>query len=366
MQPHQQPSLFVFIWTKTLTSLTRVTTNDKITMKTILFSSFSLLIAGGNSVHGFVVSPVARQGKASLLPRDRATNAALQAVGGLNIELPDFGELFERIQEVSPLARQAIKGESKGLAAVDDKEDGALRWKRLEKNLKGPVSQIDKIDQYDGKSVPLLRFRSSLKGPMVDDKSILGQLFGRYIIDLDERKKWDAQIDQVYEIQSSVDDSSNNEIGLDQYGDCSRLGVGYGLTQKAMGITPREQLFLYGLQKFSDGSSLLWGTELDDPKHNHLLPGAKRHTRAKSHLFSATLIPTGDDTFDIEYVLQLAIGGSVPTWLTTPVMIDTVKNLFRVAEKEFSKGLDNFLGAFLNDDNQDPNQQLSTALLMTP
>jgi hypothetical protein len=34
--------------------------------------------------------------------------------------------------------------------------------------------------------------------------------------------------------------------------------------------------------------------------------------------------------------VQLEIGGSIPKWLTTPVLIDTVKNLFRVASAEFA------------------------------
>jgi len=294
------------------------------------------------------------------------------SLDGLNIELPDFGELFERIQEVSPLARQALAWEAsagdttkKGLAAVDDAAD-VLRWKRLEKNSKGAVHQIDKIDGYNGKSAPILRFRSSLKGPLVNDASLLGTFFGRYIIDLEERKKWDAQIEQVFDIKTIDDlESINSSLGLGQYGDCSRLGIGYGQTKKALGITPREQLYLYGLQKLPDGSSLIWGADLDEGTNDHLLPGGKRHTRAKSHLFSATLVPTGDDTFDIEYVLQLSIGGNVPTWLTTPVMIDTVKNLFRVAEREFrefSKGIDSFLASLFKDNDD----QLTHSLLMTP
>ena len=43
---------------------------------------------------------------------------------GVDVELPDFDELFERIQQVSPLARQVISGGDDrqfGLAHVDDK-----------------------------------------------------------------------------------------------------------------------------------------------------------------------------------------------------------------------------------------------------
>lgn len=43
---------------------------------------------------------------------------------GVDIELPDFDEFFDRIQTVSPLARLAMNGggagEGGGFAAVDD------------------------------------------------------------------------------------------------------------------------------------------------------------------------------------------------------------------------------------------------------
>lgn len=43
---------------------------------------------------------------------------------GVDVELPDFDEFFNRIQQVSPLARQVISGGSDrqfGLAYIDDK-----------------------------------------------------------------------------------------------------------------------------------------------------------------------------------------------------------------------------------------------------
>jgi hypothetical protein len=41
---------------------------------------------------------------------------------GVDVELPDFDELFGRIQQVSPLARQVIQGGTgpSGLAFIDD------------------------------------------------------------------------------------------------------------------------------------------------------------------------------------------------------------------------------------------------------
>lgn len=60
--------------------------------------------------------------------------------------------------------------------------------------------------------------------------------------------------------------------------------------------------------------------------------------RAKSHLFAATPTPTGNNTFDVEYVLQIEIGGATPQFLTTPFIIKTVKALFtvNVATVEFA------------------------------
>ncbi len=40
---------------------------------------------------------------------------------GVEIELPDFDELFHRIVEVSPLAGLAISGEGGGFSVADEK-----------------------------------------------------------------------------------------------------------------------------------------------------------------------------------------------------------------------------------------------------
>lgn len=61
-----------------------------------------------------------------------------------------------------------------------------------------------------------------------------------------------------------------------------------------------------------------------------------RVTRAKSHLFSTTLVPTGETTFDVEYVLQLEIGGKIPTWMTTPIVTDSVKRMFKCAKDVYA------------------------------
>jgi hypothetical protein len=51
--------------------------------------------------------------------------------GGVEIELPDFDDLFSRIQQVSPLARVAIEGGEingkRGFAAVDNTCELSIR-----------------------------------------------------------------------------------------------------------------------------------------------------------------------------------------------------------------------------------------------
>jgi hypothetical protein len=77
-----------------------------------------------------------------------------------------------------------------------------------------------------------------------------------------------------------------------------------------------------------------------EESQNNLFPAnqPKRQPRSTSHLFATTIIPTGDETFDVEYVLQLEIGG-FPGWLTGPVVIETVKKMFRFADDYFKSGL---------------------------
>eukprot|EP00522_Entomoneis_paludosa_P006550 CAMPEP_0172455992 /NCGR_PEP_ID=MMETSP1065-20121228/13567_1 /TAXON_ID=265537 /ORGANISM="Amphiprora paludosa, Strain CCMP125" /LENGTH=322 /DNA_ID=CAMNT_0013208585 /DNA_START=26 /DNA_END=994 /DNA_ORIENTATION=+ len=254
----------------------------------------------------------------------------------IGVTFDNLHEVFGQIQEASPLAKMVMQPEDtsreRGFAGIESLPPSSLKWKTVEKKKSGPVSQIERCDNFNGIKTPLLRFRSQMSGPCV------GEYFGKYILDLESRKKWDATIADVYEIHEISDlDPVNIAMGFGRcYGDVTRMGIGYGQTKPSMGVTAREQMFLYGMQDFADGSCVLWGTELDD-KYNHLLPEGKRHTRARSHLFSATLTPTGSDTFDIEYLVQLEIGGGVPSFLTTPVVIDTVKNLFKTAKSEYAK-----------------------------
>jgi hypothetical protein len=314
--------------------------------------------------------------------------------------MPDLPALFDKIRQVSPLARQvmttgsdALRTGLQGLALVEDHNtlDKALKWKTVERTPTSTVHQIDKLESFDGKSAPLFRFRATLQGPLLD-----GGVFGQYILDLDQRKKWDDKIEQVKQVHhlDALQDIFNLQLGSSRLslrtsssdakevggggvdlGECVRLGVGYGQTKKALGITEREQLFWFGMQEFGGcGAYILWGQEVDDDdttgksKDNNkqsttLWPeGSPRYTRAKSHLFSATLIPTSDTTFDVEYVLQMEIGGQIPKFLTTPVLIETVKNLFKVASEELSTGI----GSLRKQKQQDEVLSGRELLLMTP
>jgi len=185
-------------------------------------------------------------------------------------------------------------------------------------------------------------------------------------MDLEERKKWDTQIEQVYEAFPMYDlDAANIAMGFGKYGDCVRMGVGYCQTKTGFGISPREQLTLCGVQNFPDGSCIIWGVEMED-WHNYLLPPGPRHTRARSHVFSTTLTPTGDFSFDVEYALQLEVGGMLPTWLTTPVVTDSIKRLFCTAG-DFYRGddgdraLETFLKLKAHEEFEEDH-----SLLMTP
>lgn len=249
---------------------------------------------------------------------------------GVEIELPDFETLFDRVQTASPLARHVMEGNSGGFESLANGSD-SLKWKKLENNARKTVHQIDKIDSYQNIKTPLLRFRSSIKGPLI------GERFSHFIMDLDERKKWDdacARNEEVYPIDDLQ--TVNSVIGDEEkYGKCTRVGVGYTQTKQSI-ISPREQLIIGGMQEFENGATMLWGTEMEE-QHNYLLPEGQRHTRAKSHLFAATLAPT-DDGFDIEYLLQMDVGGGVPNFLTTPALVDAIKKLFDHTKRYFEGG----------------------------
>lgn len=278
---------------------------------------------------------------------------------GVEIELPNFDELFSRIKEVSPLAKMVIDTNNEynvdcftggdsvtsvgssisnshhhadlikgGFQEADAKFGSKHKWSKIEENPRKTVHKIDKIDNFQKLGCPIVRFRSSLQGPCSGNK------FASFIMDLEERAKWDPQIEMVDELYPIYDVDAAN-IAMDfQYGDCQRLGIGYCRTKSNPIVDGREQLILCGIQEFENGASVIWGTELEE-YNNHLFPDCPRRTRAKSHLFSTTLVPTGPDSFDVEYVLQLEIGGKIPSFLTTPILVETVKSMFGYAEKTF-------------------------------
>mmetsp|Transcript_51696 Transcript_51696/g.76614 ORF Transcript_51696/g.76614 Transcript_51696/m.76614 type:complete len:321 (-) Transcript_51696:326-1288(-) len=268
----------------------------------------------------------------------------------IKISLPDIEDLISKIKKVSPLALRAfeegnnLKDSYEGFEHL--KDNSGLEWKVLEKNQRKTVHCIEKIDNFMQLGFPILRFRSSLTGPC------LGEAFADFITTLEQRKKWDVQIADVDEVYSLCDlDTASQILNEQEYGKSSRLGVGHTQTKSAFGISPREQLTLCGVQNFDDGSCVIWGMEMED-RHNYLLPEGKRCTRTKTHIYSTTLTPTGENTFDVEYVLQLDTGGNLPLWITTPVMIITVKSLFKHAESFFADRQGNELQKYLKEDTK--------------
>jgi len=284
----------------------------------------------------------------------------------VEIELPDFEEMFSRIQAISPLAKLAIQGggtgEGGGFGKIDDVAPEGMKWKKVESNKRKLVHHIDKIDNFQGLGPPMQRFRVSLEGP------VHGLEFASYITSTERRLTWDPQIDQVVEVYPINDlDAANIAMGFGKFGDCEKLGVGYTLTQAhPIGISPREQLTLCGIQKFHDGSALIWGTELED-WHNHLFPEGERKTRGRSHLFSVALVPTGENTFDAEYILQLDFGGNLPHWMTAPLVVDSVKSMFKVMKPYFAEGEGGELDKIMKQEQIDQENLLhGSSILFTP
>jgi len=266
---------------------------------------------------------------------------------GVEIELPNFDELFGRISQVSPLARMVLQQKEGGFAAVDESQLIDKKWNTMEqdKQKKKPVHLVQKIDNFQNLGSPMLRFRSSLEGPCI------GERFANFIMNFEERKRWDKQIDAVDELYPIYDTDAANMVMGFKYGECSRLGVGYCATKPNFVVSGREQLTLCGIQDFDNGSCVIWGTEMED-RHNHLLPNVPRRERARSHLFSTVIQPTGPNSFDVEYVLQLDCGGNIMPWMTTPVIVETVKSLFNHARKYFKGGEGSELAKFLEEQQQ--------------
>ena len=187
--------------------------------------------------------PVSAASAPSIHPFSRPlslTSLSSSATGtfqGLGMEMPDIDGIFEKIQQVSPLARSVIQGndaagDSEGklshpcspsffchriLTNANSIHSDSLKWKTVESNKKKTVQSIQKLDAFGGISTPVFRFQSKLEGPCI------GEFFGRFIIDLEERRKWDAQIDNVHELHSIEELERINE-SHGHYGKCARMG----------------------------------------------------------------------------------------------------------------------------------------------
>lgn len=254
---------------------------------------------------------------------------------GVMLKVPKFDALFDEICKVSPLAKQAITEDNPGgINSVNNTAD-VYKWKNIDSNPNRLISRIDKIDNFQNKGVPLIRFRSTLQGPA--KQRVL--CFSELVSTADLRQKWDATNAIIDTIYSAADTKEVEDLQGNAYGEASLFGIGYCKTKQSV-VSPREQLTLAGLQNFPSGAGIIWGIELPNDQ-DHLFPEnqPKRMPRSTTHLFSTTIIPKGDDTFDVEYVLQLEVGG-FPGWLTGPVVIDTVKKMFRFAEGYCKSGLD--------------------------
>ena len=255
---------------------------------------------------------------------------------GVKLKVPNFDVLFEEILKVSPLAKQAaFDSKPRGLGGIGKSSDECYKWKVIEHNSNRLVSEVAKIDNFQNKKVPLVRLRSSIKGPTYK----AGFCFSELISVAKLRQAHDSTNAQVYNIYSAADLGEVQAFVPPQYGKTVLFGIGYTKTKQSV-VSPREQLTLCGLQEFPSGASILWGVELEEDQ-NYLMPENEpnRTPRSTSHLFAKTVIPTSENEFDVEYCLQIDLGG-FPGWLTGPVVIDAVKRCFRYAGKYFGEGLE--------------------------
>ena len=178
-----------------------------------------------------------------------------------------------------------------------------------------------------------MRFRSTFHGP----QKRRGETFADVFSTQELRHQWDITNDVVDQIYYG-DLTELKQLQDKKYGTPSMFGVGYVKTLQSV-VSPREQMTLCGVQNFQSGASIVWAVELEESQ-NHLFPEdqPKRVARSTTHLFATTIIPTGKETFDVEYVLQLEIGG-FPGFLHSPVVCETVKKMFRFADIYFKSGL---------------------------
>lgn len=287
-------------------------------------------IANNNKVNPSIITAFGnpRYYTSDVIPSDKP---------GVNLKVPNFDVVFNKICKVSPLAKQAFYDDRPGgIASITDDAD-VHAWKVTENNPSKLVSHVSKIDNFDDLGIPIVRLRSSLEGPVT--KPGFGESFSE-LISVDRlRQRHDASNAIIDTIYSAASLDEVKELQGSKYGEPRLFGVGYTKTKQSV-VSPREQLTLCGVQDFESGASIVWGVELpEDDDRLFPVDQPKRSPRSTSHLFATTIVPTGETTFDVEYVLQVEIGG-FPGWCHAPIVIDTVKKMFQYADGYCKGGLE--------------------------
>lgn len=250
--------------------------------------------------------------------------------GSIPIFVPKPSSIMNEIKSVSPLATAVMTGKKV------EREMEDVKWTMVEDNRsrkRRVVDTIEKIDNFNGISTPLLRFRTSIKTSAPYKPYFLSH-FASFLMDLEQRSKWDDTVKTVKEIYPLDLISGNALFSSPEHGILTRLGIGHCTTKPAAGglVTPREQLTLCGINSHDDNGGIIWGFECPENMDKLFPLNVNRITRARSHYFSTTLRPrTSGDGFDVEYVIQLQIGGRIPSWSTAPIVIQTIKQLFKHA-----------------------------------
>mmetsp|Transcript_17194 Transcript_17194/g.35401 ORF Transcript_17194/g.35401 Transcript_17194/m.35401 type:complete len:355 (+) Transcript_17194:205-1269(+) len=250
--------------------------------------------------------------------------------GSIPISVPKSSSIMNEIKSVSPLATAVMTGRK----VERDMDD--LKWTMIEDNRSRKrrlVDTIEKIDNFNGISTPLIRFRKTIESSAPYKPHFLTH-FASFLMDLEQRSKWDDTVKNVEEIYPLDLVSGNALFSSPEHGILTRLGIGHCTTKPAAGglVSPREQLTLCGMNSYDENGGIIWGFECPDFMDDLLPPDLKRNTRARSHYFSTAVRPSSSCTgFDVEYIIQLEIGGRIPAWSTTPVVIQTIKQLFKHA-----------------------------------
>ena len=162
------------------------------------------------------------------------------------------------------------------------------------------------------------------------------------------RTLWDQtcdSVDEIYPLDLLVGNQHfTKSLPYDLAGSSvvlTRLGIGHCTTKPAAGglVSPREQLTLCGINESPNVGGVIWGYECPSSMNNLFPSGLQTLTRAKSHVFAASIERTKDgEGFVVEYVIQLEIGGRIPTWTTAPMVTQTIKNLFKFTHGYFGEG----------------------------